>query len=364
MLKQRFREGEANLRLEGTKNVARVTWIMVVICVLLGCGYKTRPRPATQTVPGEIGILDGRAYPDRVVLRWDMPGSNTDGSALADISGFKVYRLTQEAGEECENCEDKKVLHANVDFSKPSNAVIEKGEVVYTDDKVSPGHIYNYSVACYNLQGKEGPPSQDISVVFEEPLPPPENVRVDYDSRGVVLRWDSPTRPAGIRAYRIYRGESDRPEDLKPIGGTKWAENSFVDKTADKDKTYYYQVRSIRMSREIPIESLPSPVLSANLSAARWPPPEGVRATANPRSIGVVWEPVKLDGQETRYNVYRSESGKPFERINTEPIRDTRIRDTKVTKGRAYRYQVTAFPSTKPEEESSRSASESVTFAP
>lgn len=365
MLKQRFREGEADLRLEGTKYVARVIWIMVVICVLVGCGYKTRPRPATQTVPGEIGLLDGRAYPDRVVLRWDVPSSNTDGSALGDISGFKVYRLTQEAGEECVNCEDKKALYANVDFAKPSNAVIEKGEVIYTDNKVSPGHTYTYSVSCYNLQGKEGPPSQDISVVFEEPLPAPENVRVEYDSRGVVLRWDPPSRPAGIRAYRIYRGESDRLDELKPIGGTKWAETSYVDNTVEKGKTYYYQVRSIRMSREIPMESLQSPMVSANLSAARWPPPEEVKATpAGPRAISVIWEPVKLEGYETRYNVYRSESGQPFEKINTEPIRGSRMLDRKITKGKSYRYAVTAFPSTKPDEESSRSASESVTFAP
>ncbi len=344
MLRRRSRECEKDLGVEGTKNLARSIWIAVIICLLLGCGFKTRPRPATQTVPGEIGILDARVYPDRVVLRWDVPTSNTDGSALTDISGFKVYRLGQKAGEECENCDEKKGLHANVDFSKPSNAVIEKGEAIYTDTAIAPGNIYTYSVSSYNLQGKEGPPSQDLIAEVDEPLAPPENVRVDYESGEMELRWDVPVRPAGIRVYRVYRGESERPEDLKPIGSTRRAETYFVDKTAEKDKTYYYQVRSIKMNRGVPMESLPSPALKANLSAAHRPRPEDVEVVLRPTEIRIGWKPVRIEGEEARYNVYRSESEQPWEKINAQPIRDAVIIDRRVARGKAYRYAVTAFP--------------------
>jgi fibronectin type 3 domain-containing protein len=203
-----------------------------------------------------------------------------------------------------------------------------------------------------------------LIVEVDEPLSPPENVRVDYESDGVELRWDAPIRPAGIRVYRVYRGESERPDDVKPIGGTRRAETYFVDKTAEKDKTYYYQVRSIKISRGTPMESLPSPALKANLSAAHRPRPEYVEVTPRAAEIRVNWKPVTIEGQEARYNVYRSESGQSFERINANPIRASQMIDRKVNKGKAYRYAVTAFPNTKPEDESSRVASEEVKLRP
>ena len=118
-----------------------------------GCGYKTSPRPATATVPGEVGLVEAQGYPDKVTLKWHVPLSNADGSLLTDTSGFKVYRTAQKVGEECENCDEKKSIYANVDFQNPINAVIDKGEVLYTDKAVTPGNVYSYSVSTYNLKG-------------------------------------------------------------------------------------------------------------------------------------------------------------------------------------------------------------------
>ncbi len=292
------------------RNFAKYIWVLMVFCLLFGCGYKTRPRPITATIPGEIGLPDAHAYPDKIVLRWNVPATNADGSPATDISGFKVWRLTQKIGEECENCEDKKTLYANVDFQNPSNAIIEKGEVIYTDPAVTPGNIYSYSVSEYNLKGREGQRSEDVTVVMEEPPPPPENVTADFDSLGAVLKWESPTRLSGIRNYRIYRSDTDSDKDMKPIGSTRWAEKEFVDKDVEKEKTYYYQVRSLKMTRGIPIESAPSETVSIKVPAVRWQPPENVKTTLSREGIRVDWAPVKIEGHETRYNVYRSEARK------------------------------------------------------
>jgi fibronectin type 3 domain-containing protein len=344
------------------RNFAKCIWVLVVLCLLFGCGYKTRPRPITATIPGDIGLPDAHAYPDKIVLRWNVPAANADGSPATDISGFKVWRLTQKIGEECENCEDKKTLYANVDFQKPSNAIIENGEVLYTDPAVIPGNIYSYSVSAYNLKGREGQRNEDVTVVMEEPPPPPENFAVDFTSLGVVLKWGSPPRLSGIRNYRIYRSETDSDNDMKPIGSTKWAEKEFVDKDVEKEKAYYYQVRSLKMTRGTPIESAPSETVSIRIRAVRWQSPENVRATVSRNGIRVYWDPVKIEGRQTRYNVYRSEAEKAPVKINAEPLANSSILDTKVTKGRTYRYAATAFPQDKPEEESSKSASGSVRF--
>jgi len=334
----------------------------MVFCLLFGCGYKTRPRPITATIPGEIGLPDAHAYPDKIVLRWNVPATNADGSPSTDISGFKVWRLTQKIGEQCENCEDKKTLHANVDFQNPSNAIIEKGEVIYTDPAVTPGNIYSYSVSEYNLKGREGQRSEDVTVAMEEPPPLPDSLTADFNSLGVLLKWESPPRLSGIRNYRIYRSDTDSDKDMKPIGSTRWAEREFLDKDVGKEKTYYYQVRSLKMARGIPIESAPSETVSIKIPTVRWQSPEDVDAKVTRNGIRVDWRIVKMEGHEARYNVYRSEAGKAITKMNAEPLRNPWFLDSKVTEGRTYRYAVTAFPQDKPEEESSKSASRACTF--
>jgi len=94
-----------------------VTLVVITTAIVAGCGYKTNPRPATATVPGEVGLVSARAYPDSIALTWDVPSANTDGSPIKDLSGFKVYRSVQKVGEDCENCEYTEHVYANVDDS-------------------------------------------------------------------------------------------------------------------------------------------------------------------------------------------------------------------------------------------------------
>jgi uncharacterized protein len=335
-----------------------------VSSLLTGCGYKTSPRPATATVPGELGLVEALGYPDKVTLKWHVPLSNADGSLLTDTSGFKVYRTAQKVGEECENCEEKKSIYANVDFQNPINAVIDKGEVLYTDKAVTPGNVYSYSVSTYNLKGREGRPSQDLTVVFDEVPGAPQGLRADVDIGGISLEWTNPARAAGVGGYRVYRGSTDKADEMKPIGGTKRDETSFVDKDVEKEKTYYYIVRSLKMNRGVSLESEPSPLVKVFVPSVQWKPPDNVSAESYRNAIRIWWYPVKIPNEETRYNVYRSEAGKMFEKINPRPLTLTSFDDRNVRKGLTYRYAVTSFPEGKPEAESRRAGSEAVRFSP
>ncbi len=120
-----------------------------ILVIVSACGYKTNPRPVTAAVPAEVGLVHAQAYKDRIVLKWDIPTKNTDGSRLTDLSGFKVYRVVRKIGENCDNCEDKKTLLANVDYQNPFNATVEKGVVTFIDNAVSHGNVYYY---CERLQ--------------------------------------------------------------------------------------------------------------------------------------------------------------------------------------------------------------------
>jgi fibronectin type 3 domain-containing protein len=338
--------------------------ILVVSCLFVGCGYKTNPRPASATIPGDVGLVDARVYPDRIALRWDVPMSNVDGSLLKNLSGFRVYRTTHEIGEDCEKCDEAKEFYANVDYQYPTGAVIREGEVEYSDQKVEPGNIYYYSISPYNLKGREGPVSQKVEVVFDESPPAPTGLTANQGSEGIVLRWTSPPRLAGIRSYRVYRASGADPKNMQPVGGTKWAETYFTDKDVEKEKTYYYEVRSLKMTKGISLESLPSETASAVMLASVWEPPESVNTAATSDGIRIYWQPVEIENEQTRYNVYRSEAGKLFEKINSVPLSNPWFVDRDVRKGKQYRYAVTAFPEGKEADESRKSASEALKYIP
>jgi uncharacterized protein len=349
---------------EGLRRSVDGICLVIISLALVGCGFKTTPRPAAATVPGDIAIVEAHAFPDRVVLKWEAPLSNVDGSLMKDLSGFKVYRSERRVGEECDNCQEDRKLYANVDSQKPTNAIFKGREVTYSDTDASPGNVYVYTVSTYNLKGREGAQSPEVTVPLDDFPPPPEGLMAHSENDGVGLEWNAPPRPAGIRGYRIYRGESDSPEDMQQIGGTKWAETSFKDKDAEKDKVYYYRVRSLKMNRGIPYESRPSEPERVRMAAAQVQSPENVNTAPGQDGIRVYWDPVKLSSGEVRYNIYRSESGTMFLKANIEPLTNPWFIDKDVKSGRTYRYAVTSFPATKPDEESSRTASEALEFKP
>ncbi|MFH1117041.1 MAG: hypothetical protein V1792_24250 [Pseudomonadota bacterium] len=315
-------------------------------------------------MPAEVGLVTARAYPGRIVLTWEVPKFNTDGSDLTDISGFHVYRNEEKIGEECADCDREKGAPINVDFQHPVNAVIDKGVATFTDESVKIGNVYSYSVAVYSLKGMESRQSDEVAVVFDEPPPAPEDLRAEHESGGILLRWTSPGRLSGIRSYHVYRAETNDMNTMKSIGRTKWAENYFLDEDVTQGKTYYYCIRSVKMNRGIPLESEFSSVLEASLGPDRAGSPENVTAKSVRDGIRVEWKPVDVDSAEAVYNVYRSRSRGMFLKLNADPLTKPWYIDRQVTRDEGYRYAVTALPVDKPDRESNRSASNAVKYVP
>jgi hypothetical protein len=336
---------------------------VLTCCIVTACGYRTSPRPASATIPGQVDLVTARAYPDRILLQWGVPLSNTDGSPLEDLSGFKVYRSAEEVDGECEDC-GKRELHSNVDFENPVNAKIVQGEVFYPDERVSRGNVYRYWVAAYNLRGREGPVSPEVTVEIDRPPPAPQGVSVRVEKDGALLEWTSPARPAGTKGYRIYRGDKEDVDTMESVGETKWAETRFLDKGVQKEKTYYYVIRSLKMNDGVSLESLPSASVKAMIPKILWEAPENVNTMVTRDGIRIFWNPVEIEKLEVRYNVYRSDAGGIPKRLNPKPLETPWFHDKSVAKDKTYRYAVTAFPQGKPDEESRRSASPEAKFVP
>jgi fibronectin type 3 domain-containing protein len=336
----------------------------VVAGLIAGCGYKTSPRPAAATIPGEVKLVEAHGYPDRIVLKWEIPGRNTDGSPLTDLSGFKVYRSVTKLGEDCVTCEQNRKFHQNIDAQYPSNAVIDEREAVYTDARVEYGWSYHYAVSAYNFRGREGPVSPTLTVDLTAPPPAPTGLKALFADGAVRITWDAPAKPGVVDQYRVYRGNSADSKDMSPIGLVKAPQTYFVDKGAQRKRTYFYGVRALAVGRGAPVESLPSDTVSIEVPAFQWGPPAEVNTAVLDDGVRIYWRPVFIEDQETRYNIYRSEGSSEPRKINDAPLRNPWFMDKDVKKNITYKYSVSAFPSGKLEEESARSAAATVTFRP
>ncbi|MEW6347662.1 MAG: hypothetical protein AB1646_01250 [Thermodesulfobacteriota bacterium] len=328
---------------------------MLVCCVVAACGYKTSPRPMGTTVPGPIGLVDCSVYPDRILLKWEVPGSNADGSALRDLSGFRVYRASHKTGSECADCKKTREIYANVDIEDPTNAAVVGNEVVYADKKVITGNTYIYRVTAYNLKGREGLPTTELEVDFREAPEPPASLEGTWREGEVVLRWTPPKEREGVTTYRIYRAGVNKSEAMKPIGLADWGETQYSDKRIEKDQTYFYQMRSVRIARGIAQESQPSHTVMVKIPRKRVPTPKKPESIPERDAIRIDWEAVKVDEGVVKYNIYRQEPGRTPAKLNAKPLDGTSFKDRNVKDGREYLYSVTAFVEGREDEESARS---------
>jgi len=328
--------------------------LCLLVLFSVSCGYKTSPRPATATVPTEIGLLDASAYPDKVVLTWDVPKTNTDGSKITDISGFKVYRSEQKKDEACENCPQDRQIYANIDFQNPVDAKIDNNQVTYTDRNVVPGHVYTYNVNVYNLRGRESKAAADISIPLQEVPPSPTGFQGNRTESGAVqLEWDL-VNDETVQGFRIYRSELPGPDTFKLLTGRKGAENSYVDESADKNKEYYYMIRSFRMVRGIAIESEPSPSILIKPGVIP-PKPKNLSGISTRNGIELKWDEVTFAGSTARYNIFRSETDSVYTKVNSDPIAANNFIDKNARRGKKYKYVVTVFNADDPQNESTRS---------
>ncbi len=83
-----------------------------------------------------------------VTLNWMPPTQNTNGTAIANLAGYKILYGTSSGN------------YTN------TISVDNPGIATYVVDNLSPGTYY-FVVAAYNSQGIESPPSAQVSATVD-----------------------------------------------------------------------------------------------------------------------------------------------------------------------------------------------------
>jgi fibronectin type 3 domain-containing protein len=202
---------------------------------------------------------------------------------------------------------------------------------------------------------------------------------------GVELSWseeNNPTLPKEGRTghpdssghpelsflYRVFRqteGEN-KPEVMAgEVGGEA---TSYVDHSAEWEKTYAYRVAPVTKVKQSAGEAIEVEGDDASVNVDV----KDVFAPATPTGLQAVfsgvgqkpfvdltWAP-NLEQDLAGYNVYRHESGTAAQKINGELVKTPSFRDDKVEAGRQYFYSVSAVDERGNESGRSEDASETV----
>ncbi len=263
--------------------------------------------------------LKAEADSSQITLSWSKIENN-------EILGYYVFRTSSYKGE----------------FSQVSD-LIPREDTLWTDtSSLSSLSTYYYAMKSSTLNGNFSYYNEAVAVKplpTERALPTPPSDFYGYaDYTGVRLHWKMPLDKSvyGYNIYRITTSESSlvKLNDSLLIFST----TSFLDKTAKKNQTYSYYIKSVHFEG---IEGNASHEVEITPLAASPEPPDNFRAFVQNGIITLKWSKILLDDMKG-YNIYKHTGDGLLKRVNKEIIalNNTEFKDGDISSQQRYYYSI------------------------
>jgi hypothetical protein len=198
-----------------------------------------------------------------------------------------------------------------------------------------------------------------IIVPLEVPVAPTALAAVAR-REGVVLTWTAPdtaisgAKKPPIAGYNVYRFPHGQPADefATPVNTSPVSTPTFTDNPPYGPHDYF--VTALAAVGPPRIESDPSSAVSVTFKdLVAPPPPTGLTALVETASVRLVWDPVDAPDL-AGYKVYRTEGTgieqlRPIGTVPLTPVQlvtATNYRDTSVSRGISYYYEVVSVDKT------------------
>jgi hypothetical protein len=250
------------------KTVRTLTTFLTLLLLaagLAGCGKKGPIRPLRQPIPGTPEEFTLRQQGDRMLLVWTLPQQNEDGTPLTDLAGFRIYRGTFEAGDDCPECLETPRLWLLVDLEYLRAVQRVDDRFFAADPGLQPGLGYQYRIIPFNRWGQDGKPVLQRQMLAEPPPAPAEVAATDQDGTLLVTWQPATSLPDGMEplGYNVYRRRPGRAFPPAPLNPEPVTEPRFEDRDFAAGKTYMYAVRTVVRQDGRVLESRLSDIASA-----------------------------------------------------------------------------------------------------
>lgn len=234
-----------------------------IILLFTACGNKGPVRPLEAPLPGPATALELRQRGDALLLGWQLPIRNLDGSAIKSPPQLDLYRMTYDPENDCPECFDRSSLLARIDPELPEPARKIGGRYQYFDYQVQPGIGYQYKLVARNADNQSGQ-----TVILRQSFTKALAAPVDFQARGldrsVSLNW-LPVKLAAneeLLGYRIYRRLDGAENAPALLNAEPLKETRFEDFNLDNGTRYHYRIRALIKRDDQQIEGLATPELT------------------------------------------------------------------------------------------------------
>ncbi len=335
--------------------ISSIGIILASVFLLISCGSKAPPVPPGTIRPKSIDDLSYKVIPEGVVLSWSVPVKNIDGTPLARIKGFRLFKAEVPAKGACLGCPLPFGRPIDIPFkARPE----EIRRMTYEDRTLRPGMRYIYRVCTVKGWLNLSDPSNQVSLAWHVPPSPPSDFVAQPSRNGIYLSWQPPTRWTDGRPidkkilFRIYRAR---------VKGSWRAIPSLVDSTGYFDIAvkrgilYRYKVAAVLIYYGSEIEGACTQERRAQPGDVTPPAaPRGLVAVQSAKGVEILWQE-NTEPDLAGYIVYREGPNGLVDRLNNRPVSMPRFLDRTVLRSGTYIYWVTAIDQAYPPNESAPS---------
>lgn len=344
---------------------------LLLVVGMLGCGRRGAPVPPRPATPAAVGALRAELVGSGILLSWNRPTRNEDGSPLTNLLEYRLFRAVGPTATREARGGPTFSLLATVRADQPENAVVQDNQYAFRDDGGSagftPGLRYSYRLQAVNRRGVAGAQSAEVSLDFTLAPPPPVSLAAVAGDGVVNLTWKPPEAPIPPgaptpRGYNIYRGLQPEVYGSQPINVGPIVETQFRDTAVQNETTYYYVVRSAGGDRPPWRESAKSNEVSGTPIDLTPPaPPQGLTAIPALGLVSLSWN-ANPEPDLLGYLIYRRQPPSlTWVRLTESPVESTTFTDRAVRSGATYLYTITAVDRSSRRNESAPSVEVSVT---
>jgi len=340
--------------------------LVVVLFGPAGCGRKGSPLPPRPNVPVAVGAFQAEPRDNGILVSWNRPTRNEDGSPLTDLLEFRLYRAV--SGPPGPNLEIRPAfsMTATIRAEDPDNATVRGLQYAFRDDDggagLTPGLRYGYRVQAVNRRGEAGSPSREVFVEYMPAPEAPVALEAIAGDGTVNLTWHPPLRsPTAdgtlLLGYNVYRGVRPGEYAPGPVNPGPVVETRFRDVGVENGRTYSYVVRSVVLGQPAWRESRDSNDVSVTpLDLVPPAPPRGLTAVPGTHAVSLSWA-ANTEPDLLGYFVYRHDpSALTPARLTEESVQTTTFVDRTARPGVPYTYTVTAVDRSPRRNESAPSA--------
>ncbi|MFA5700167.1 MAG: fibronectin type III domain-containing protein [Desulfuromonas sp.] len=253
------------------RNCSFLICALLLALALSGCGKKGPVMPLEARLPVAPTDVTLSQRGESLLLGWDVPKFNQDGSELTKLKRFDIYRIDYDPARGCPECRNPTHLLQQIDADYYRSTSGDSRRIYMWDHFVQPGSGYRYRIVPVNNKDQAGNAATIHRPCFPAP-PPPENLRVETADRQVTLQWDAAPQPENsgqpvVIGYNIYRCNAGEYFGPRPLNREPFKPTLYVDMNLDNNHTYRYTVRTVAQHDEFVLESEAAPAISATPAA-------------------------------------------------------------------------------------------------